>query len=153
MDFLHLKFFGIVLTCSCAPLWSVVHFTHMGLPMDQNTYLWKCWMVFLPSKFYGIISIWSCAASCYLPIWLIWACPLLPIRSIWAIPLARVWISETVGWIFCVRNSMKLSRQLYNILCICPFDPYGLSHGSECISCKPLDVYSLFEVLLNCLDL
>ena len=62
-DWLHLKFYGIVSICSCAVLWSLAHFTHMGLPivhlthmglpMGQNVNLWNCWIDFLHFKFCG----------------------------------------------------------------------------------------------------
>ena len=49
-----------------------------------------------------------------------------------------------------------LDLQLCSILCICPFGPYGLSQGSECLYPKypkPLDVFSLLEVLWKWLHL
>ena len=124
-------------------------------PMDQNSYmylLWSCWTDFFRSKFDGITLTCSCAASCRLSIWHIWACPLLPTCPIWVCPSARMWIFETVWWVFSVWRSMELFR-LVVVHHLRPFDQYGLHHGPKHISLKPLDGFSRFEVLWDWLHL
>ena len=95
-------------------------------------------------------------------------------------PWAGTRNAETVGRISSIRSAKELHRfvvvQHHGHLSICPFVPYALvhrpecisvtavlwtclnmvahlTHGSQCMSLKPLDWFSSSEILWNCLRL
>ena len=103
LSLLHLKFFVIVLTCSC-PLWSPAHLTHMGLPMDQNTYLSNCWTDYLCPNFCELFRLVVVQHHVIRPF------NTKGLAHLTHMGLAySMWISETVGWILFL-SSVELSR-------------------------------------------
>ena len=133
-DFLHLKFFVIVLTCCCIlrNLGSPAYLTHMGLPMDQNTYLWNCWTDYLCPKFYKLFRLVVVQHHVICP---------FDTKGL-AHSTHRMWISETVRWILFQVLWNCLDLQLYNILPIWPIWawPWARAHICETVlfSAKPL---------------
>ena len=116
------------------PYWPFAHFTHVGLPMGQRTYLSNHWIDLLHYKFYGIVQ--TCRASS----WLIAHLPhmglpmdqnlsnLVPSVS-WP---CGIHTSGTVGQISSILSSLQSSK----LIVVphrghLPIWPYGLTHRPD----------------------
>ena len=114
MDFLSLKFYGIVWSCSFAPSWSFAYLPRMGLPVRQII-IWRGMHIWnYCTSFIQIRSIWICLMSVCALSWLSWHGA-----------INGLYIVCSVGWWVSFTEQLVIFPKIYSIW-------HGLTHPPWC---------------------